>query len=78
MKNLQLLNLTTRGRARTERGKAKILPHSRPTTFTGRGKPVQGKAMRGGLSKTGQNCHPYTQECQKVLDILDIYGKSLG
>ena len=37
---------------------SKILPHSRPTTFAGRGKPARGEAGKGGSSGVGQNCHP--------------------
>ena len=37
---------------------AKILPHPRPITFVGWGKPVRGEVERGGLSKAGKNCHP--------------------
>ena len=40
---------------------AKILPHPRPTTFAGLGKPAWGEAKRGGSSGAGQNCHPYAQ-----------------
>ena len=31
----------------------KILPHPRPTTYAGRGKPAWGEAGRGGLSGAG-------------------------
>ena len=55
-KSKPILALSRGVRLRCE---AKILSHPRPTTFVGRGKPMQGEARKGGLSRAGKNCHPY-------------------
>ena len=48
---------------------SKISPHPRPTTFAGRGKPARGEAGKGGSSGVGQNCHPYVDQFNAIVDV---------